>query len=165
MRRQRARIHTGRPASTRRANRHDGDSGQATPGPVAPPAGLGHTGGSMNTRALICHECGQPMLRKGQKRKHPDDYRHAQGCPLESWPEKTYMNMANPNATPKPESKPSCAPAPCSACQHESKTRYAHFESQLAIYEGRPGALIAICTECNHCHQQWWGYSDLLDHE
>ncbi len=84
------------------------------------------------------------MLRKGQKRKHPDDYRHAQGCPLESWPEKTYI---------------------AEVCQHESKTRYAHFESQLAIYEGRPGALIAICTECNHCHQQWWGYSDLLDHE
>jgi ribosomal protein L32 len=30
-----------------------------------------------------CPECGQPMLRKGQKRKHPDDYRHAQGCPKE----------------------------------------------------------------------------------
>lgn len=30
-----------------------------------------------------CKECGQPMLRKGQKRKHPDDYRHAQGCPLD----------------------------------------------------------------------------------
>ena len=29
----------------------------------------------------LCKECGQPMLRKGQKRKHRDDYRHAQGCP------------------------------------------------------------------------------------
>lgn len=28
-----------------------------------------------------CFECGQPMLKKGQRRKHPDDYRHAQGCP------------------------------------------------------------------------------------
>lgn len=31
----------------------------------------------------LCKECGQPMLKKGQKRKHPDDYRHAIGCPLE----------------------------------------------------------------------------------
>lgn len=29
----------------------------------------------------VCKECGQPMLKKGQKRKHPDDYRHASGCP------------------------------------------------------------------------------------
>ncbi len=28
----------------------------------------------------LCPECGQPMLKKGQKRKHPDDYRHARGC-------------------------------------------------------------------------------------
>lgn len=31
----------------------------------------------------LCPECGQPMLKKGQKRKHPDDYRHARGCPNE----------------------------------------------------------------------------------
>jgi hypothetical protein len=24
------------------------------------------------------------MLKKGQKRKHPDDYRHARGCPAAS---------------------------------------------------------------------------------
>lgn len=30
----------------------------------------------------LCPECGQPMLKRGQSRKHPDDYRHAQGCPL-----------------------------------------------------------------------------------
>ena len=29
----------------------------------------------------LCKECGQPMLKKGQKRKHWDDYRHASGCP------------------------------------------------------------------------------------
>lgn len=29
----------------------------------------------------LCKGCGQPMLKKGQKRKHPDDYRHARGCP------------------------------------------------------------------------------------
>jgi len=29
----------------------------------------------------LCPECGQPILKKGQQRKHPDDYRHAQGCP------------------------------------------------------------------------------------
>lgn len=29
----------------------------------------------------LCKFCEQPMLKKGQKRKHPDDYRHAQGCP------------------------------------------------------------------------------------
>lgn len=29
----------------------------------------------------LCAGCGQPMLKKGQMRKHPDDYRHAQGCP------------------------------------------------------------------------------------
>jgi len=29
-----------------------------------------------------CKHCGQPMLGKGQKRQHPDDYRqHAIGCP------------------------------------------------------------------------------------
>lgn len=32
-------------------------------------------------RYNLCPECGQPMLRRGQKRKHPDDYRHANGCP------------------------------------------------------------------------------------
>lgn len=32
----------------------------------------------------LCKGCGQPMLKNGQKRKHPDDYRHAQGCPLAS---------------------------------------------------------------------------------
>jgi hypothetical protein len=30
-----------------------------------------------------CKECGQPVLKKGQIRKHPDDYRHAQGCPAD----------------------------------------------------------------------------------
>jgi predicted RNA-binding Zn-ribbon protein involved in translation (DUF1610 family) len=29
----------------------------------------------------LCPECGQPILKKGQQRKHPADYRHAQGCP------------------------------------------------------------------------------------
>lgn len=29
----------------------------------------------------LCKFCGCPMLKKGQKRKHPDDYRHAQWCP------------------------------------------------------------------------------------
>lgn len=29
----------------------------------------------------LCPECGQPILKKGQTRKHPDDYRHARGCP------------------------------------------------------------------------------------
>lgn len=32
----------------------------------------------------LCKECGQPMLKAGQKRKHPDDYRHARGCSLAS---------------------------------------------------------------------------------
>lgn len=31
----------------------------------------------------ICPECQQPILKKGQQRKHPDDYRHAKGCPLD----------------------------------------------------------------------------------
>lgn len=31
----------------------------------------------------LCPKCGQPMLKKGQKRKHPDDYRHASGCPAD----------------------------------------------------------------------------------
>lgn len=29
----------------------------------------------------LCHLCDAPILRKGEKRVHPDDYRHAQGCP------------------------------------------------------------------------------------
>jgi hypothetical protein len=32
----------------------------------------------------LCKECGQPLLKKGQKRKHKDDYRHARGCPAAS---------------------------------------------------------------------------------
>ncbi len=28
----------------------------------------------------LCKKCGQPMLKKGQRRKHEDDYRHASGC-------------------------------------------------------------------------------------
>lgn len=32
----------------------------------------------------VCPECDCPMLRKGQKRKHPDDFRHARGCPKAS---------------------------------------------------------------------------------
>ena len=31
-----------------------------------------------------CAECGQPILKLGQKREAPDDYRHARGCPLDS---------------------------------------------------------------------------------
>lgn len=31
----------------------------------------------------LCKECRQPMLKRGQKREHPDDYRHANGCPLD----------------------------------------------------------------------------------
>lgn len=29
----------------------------------------------------LCKECGQPVLKRGQKRKHPNDYQHAIGCP------------------------------------------------------------------------------------
>jgi hypothetical protein len=32
----------------------------------------------------LCSECGQPMLPNGKKRAHPDDYRHARGCPRAS---------------------------------------------------------------------------------
>jgi hypothetical protein len=32
----------------------------------------------------LCKGCGQPMLKKGQKRKDPHDYRHARGCPKAS---------------------------------------------------------------------------------
>ena len=34
--------------------------------------------------AIICSDCGQPMLPDGQRRAHPDDYRHARGCPMAS---------------------------------------------------------------------------------
>lgn len=41
-----------------------------------------HRWPSANLRGYkLCPGCGQPMLKKGQKRKHPDDYRHAKGCP------------------------------------------------------------------------------------
>ncbi len=30
----------------------------------------------------LCKGCGQPILKKNQKRKEPEAYRHAQGCPL-----------------------------------------------------------------------------------
>ena len=32
----------------------------------------------------LCRECDQPMLKKGQRRKHPNDYRHARDCPMAS---------------------------------------------------------------------------------
>lgn len=28
----------------------------------------------------LCKDCSCPILKRGQKRKHPEDYRHAQGC-------------------------------------------------------------------------------------
>lgn len=31
-----------------------------------------------------CRDCGQPMLPRGEKRLHKDDYRHARGCPRAS---------------------------------------------------------------------------------
>lgn len=34
----------------------------------------------------LCKECGQPILKKGQVRKHPDEYRHARGCSLDDMP-------------------------------------------------------------------------------
>ncbi len=36
---------------------------------------------------LLCKECDQPILRKGQVRTNPSEYRHANGCPLDDWPE------------------------------------------------------------------------------
>jgi hypothetical protein len=41
----------------------------------------------------LCSECGQPMLKKGQKREHPDDYRHARGCPKASKREHDRTNV------------------------------------------------------------------------
>jgi len=35
----------------------------------------------MAAEQKTCEKCGQPMLAKGQRRKHVDDYRHARGCP------------------------------------------------------------------------------------
>lgn len=34
-----------------------------------------------------CKLCGQPMLPPGERRKDPDDYRHASGCPkdMRAW--------------------------------------------------------------------------------
>jgi hypothetical protein len=28
----------------------------------------------------LCKQCGQPILKRGQRRKSRDDYRHARGC-------------------------------------------------------------------------------------
>jgi hypothetical protein len=33
----------------------------------------------------LCRECGQPILRAGQRRASPDEYRHASGCPLDDY--------------------------------------------------------------------------------
>lgn len=33
-----------------------------------------------NMSYKLCKDCGCPVLKKGQKRRHPDDYRHAVGC-------------------------------------------------------------------------------------
>jgi len=35
----------------------------------------------------LCKVCGCPMLPKGKKRKSPEWYRHAQGCPLDDYKE------------------------------------------------------------------------------
>ena len=40
----------------------------------------------------LCRDCGQPILKRGQKRKHPDDYRHAQGCRYASPNQKAKVN-------------------------------------------------------------------------
>jgi hypothetical protein len=43
----------------------------------------------------LCKECGQPMLRKGQKRKDENEYRHARGCSLDDYKaNKDIMNKA-----------------------------------------------------------------------
>jgi hypothetical protein len=34
----------------------------------------------------ICKSCGQPVLKKGQVRKSPHEYRHASGCPEDDAP-------------------------------------------------------------------------------
>ncbi len=40
------------------------------------------------SKPKLCSGCDQPMLPKGQRRKHPDDYRHATGCPLAPKPKR-----------------------------------------------------------------------------
>lgn len=51
-----------------------------------------------------CPECGQPVLRRGQERKHPDQYRHASGCPLDDMPsEPTVDDKPAPTQSPRPE--------------------------------------------------------------
>ena len=37
----------------------------------------------------LCPECAQPMLPKGRKREHPDDFCHASGCLLKPTGERT----------------------------------------------------------------------------
>jgi hypothetical protein len=34
---------------------------------------------------LLCKECGQPILKPGQKREDPESYRHASGCTLDDF--------------------------------------------------------------------------------
>lgn len=55
----------------------------------------------MPVKYKLCPSCGQPMLRKGQVRENPTDYRHASGCPKD----KTKANRAP--STPDP---------PCPKC-------------------------------------------------
>jgi len=41
----------------------------------------------------LCKSCGQPLLKCGQVRKNPSDYRHASGCP-EDRPERGWDSPA-----------------------------------------------------------------------
>lgn len=49
----------------------------------------------------LCPQCGQPILKPNQKRQHPDDYRHASGCPLDDDERKSStcaISQTEPNA-------------------------------------------------------------------
>jgi hypothetical protein len=44
----------------------------------------------------LCKECGQPLLKKGQRRRNADDYRHASGCPLDDYKPRTAPSTGAP---------------------------------------------------------------------
>lgn len=50
----------------------------------------------------LCPGCGQPVLKKGQQPRHPDDYRHAQGCPNDDEPGFLGPVITLPETTPMP---------------------------------------------------------------
>lgn len=74
----------------------------------------------------------------------------------------------SPDVTERSESPNSDSVQRVVKCDHEKKTRYAHFEKMPTASEtwkplGTPGNLTAIRTQCDKCGEQWFDYPQALN--